>query len=107
MNKSRSKEIHFYTHGVEVADPPPAGFPVALSWGNTKRAILSHQRRIDTFQMGCLSLYDRLFESKYRIFIHDLAGTYEIRLGDCDRTTREIRRGHNIFKMWVSGEFDV
>lgn len=31
---------------------------------------------------------------------HD--GTYS-----CDRTDKEIRRVHNLFKMWESGEFDL
>ena len=31
---------------------------------------------------------------------HD--GTYS-----CDRTQRMLRRGHNFFKLWENGEFDI
>lgn len=53
-------------------------------------------------QMGLFST--RLFELGYRIFIHESPlRQYEIKLGgDNARTNREIKMGHNLFKMWKS-----
>lgn len=49
-------------------------------------------------------------EYGYRIFVHDnvlnFDNCYEIKVGDNERMNREIRLGHNIFKMWRAGEFD-
>ena len=42
----------------------------------------------------------------YRIFVHDETGKYEITLGGKnERTDREIRMAHNLFKMWRNGCF--
>jgi len=47
-------------------------------------------------------------EMGYRIFIHDITGDYEVKLGeDNERTHRYIRMGHNLFKMWYNGEFAI
>ena len=54
--------------------------------------------------MGLLST--RLIENGYRIFVHeDGGGSYELRLGGCDRTDKEIRPAHNLFRMWQAGAF--
>ena len=49
--------------------------------------------------------WERYARSRRNCLIYDDYGEFEITLGDCARTNREIRKGHNIFKMWVSGEF--
>lgn len=42
----------------------------------------------------------------FRIFVHDKTGQYEIKLGSSnERTHRDIRAAHNLFKMWSNGEF--
>ena len=47
-------------------------------------------------------------EYGYRIFVHDDTGQFEIKLGsDNERTTREIRIAHNLYRMWENGCFTV
>lgn len=58
-----------------------------------------------TTQMSFLST--EWFEKGFRIFVHDSTGCFEIKLGsDNERTKREIRKGHDLFKMWKNGEFE-
>lgn len=47
-----------------------------------------------------------LFDLGYRIFIHDKAGMFEVTLGSCERTTREIKKSHNLPNLIISGEFE-
>jgi len=47
-----------------------------------------------------------LIEKGYRIFVYPKIGErFEITLGACECTNREIRIGHNIANLIVSGEF--
>jgi len=46
------------------------------------------------------------FDDGYKIFVHDHTGTFEIVLGEGnERTSRHIRYGHNLYRMWTNGEF--
>ena len=91
------KEIHFYPNGNDCA---------IHSWYTVEALILHEEPCIRTTQMGFLSLSDPLFDDGYRIFIHESnQDVYEIKWGENERTQRLLRRGHDIFEMWMSGEF--
>lgn len=93
-------EIHFYERAANI----PAGRSYCQCWYETEKEIRNRVQYIITTQMGCLST--ALFEIGYRIFVHpDKEKPYEIKLGENSCTNREIRLGHNLFKMWMAGEF--
>lgn len=98
--EKEEREIHFY---YDLKDSPDFG--TFIDWQETEEAILRGDTIIHTSQMGLLTMSSRLFDAGYRIFIWDDHGEFELTLGDCARTNREIRYTHNHFKMWVSGEF--
>ena len=96
------KEIHFYSSTDYTTDSTCL---YLVGWENTLYAINAGDTIIHTLQMGLLTISSKLFDVGYRIFIHDDHGEFELTLGDCARTNREIRYAHNHFKMWISGEF--
>ena len=96
-----NKEIHFYYDEDDI----PYGEPYYTDWLGTLIGIEEGDYEIHTTQMGLLTMSSKLFDAGYRIFIWDDHGEFELTLGDCARTNREIRYAHNHFKMWVNGEF--
>lgn len=96
-----SKQIHFYEDVDYISDDD-----FYMCWNGTREACESNEKVIHTTQMGFLDTW--LFELGYRIFVHDgIDSSYEIKLGtDNERTEREIKLAHNLFKMWSNGEFD-
>ena len=47
-----------------------------------------------------------LFRKGYRIFVHPNPGDcFEITLGTCERTNREIKMGNCLYKIILAGEF--
>ena len=96
-----SKEIHFYEDTDYIHTDN-----YYKSWNGTREAYRSNEKVIHTTQMGFLDTC--LFELGYRVFIHDdIDSSYEIKLGtDNERTERDIRPAHNLFKMWLNGEFN-
>lgn len=94
------KQIHFYESENYNLDT------LCHTWEETEWAFKRQDLCIRTTQMGFLSFSTRLFDSGYRIFVHEKDETYEIKLGGKnERTNRELKITHNIFKMWLSGEF--
>lgn len=61
--------------------------------------------QLHTLQMSFLrDVWDLHFEYGAKIFVHDETGDYEISESNgC--TDRQLRRAHDIFKLWRSGAF--
>ena len=96
------REFHFFTDTLVRCDAPY--FPIA-SWEVTDGLIRKSGGDVYTFQMGLLNAaWDRHWEYGDRVFIHDGWGVYELK-EDCERTDRELRRAHNVFKLFAAGEF--
>lgn len=108
----RYKEIHFYESDDEFYKTMQKLKTIQksfyLGYCETITAIQMEEPIIHTIQMACLTDHIELFNLGYRIFIHEPDGTvYEIKFGtENERTNRELKLGHNIFKMWLSGEFE-
>lgn len=100
MNTVRKPEYHLYLY-----IPMRSEFVMQLTVGMVDRAV-SMGYDVGTIQVCTLST--SLFAKGYRIFVHDKPGSkFEITLGNCERTNREIRMGHDLEKMLLSGEFDT
>jgi hypothetical protein len=75
------------------------------TYGLVETAIKKGRPIIHTTQVECITM--RLIEQGYRIFVHcEDYSVFEITLGDCDRTDREIRMGHKISHMLIAGGFE-
>ena len=95
------KQIHFHEY-VDMLE----GLGYCYDCYSTYQAIKDNRREIHTTQFIFLST--SLFDSNYQIFIHEKNGdVYEIKLGPNNtRTNRDIKKSHNLLKLWQNGEFE-
>lgn len=103
------KEIHFALDDVRPSEIEK-DFYFSFSWKGTKDIIEIMDRHgegaLYTYSMGMLTYASDLFERGWRVFIHDDTGAFEVKLGvGNERTNMEIKPEHNIFKLWLAGEF--
>ena len=97
------KEIHFYCAG----DNSVFKYSIAFTYVSFQDSINAGIEQFATTQLSCLST-DLITKYGYRIFIHPYKGEiFEITLGDCANTTKEIRPAHNLEKMLIAGAFDT
>lgn len=94
------KEYHLYLYPPDYV----IGF-WCLSLREIEYAIENEFVRICTFQV--ISCTTDLFRRGYRVFVHAAPDDeYEIKLGKNERTNREIKMGHCLYKLILSGEFE-
>lgn len=99
-----SKKIYFYEYEPNHLYEYKSGREIYHGYEETFEAIESNIPVINTTQMSLLST--SLIEKGYRIIVVPCnKPIYEITLGQCQNTDREIRKEHNLFRMWENGEW--
>jgi len=92
------KEIHFYTYKDVKYN----------NYYDTLDAIEREEPFIETSQMGILS-FDLETVFGYNIYIHEGEEDFYLISCDedrqCERTYRNLKHAHNLFKMWMANEF--
>ena len=96
----QDKEYHLYLYEPEQ---------LIIYWDNSlhdvELAINRGHESINTVQV--VTCTTDLFRHGYRIFVHAAPDdVYEINLGQNERTGREIKMGHCLYKMILAGEFE-
>lgn len=105
MNEIRKPEYHLYLYSVPITYLLDFVEDMQLTVDQVNYAI-SIGRDVMTIQVCTISTL--LFTKGYRIFVHDKPDSkFEITLGKCERTNREIRMGHNLERMILTGEFEL
>ena len=108
------KEIHFFASNFDMstwAEEHDYNVNVAYDYNRMERFRKAMDEvdgdiTIVTTQMSFLST--EWLEFRYRVFVHDNTGMFEIVLGDKnERTDRTIRLGHSLFRLWAGGEFGL
>ena len=93
------KHIHFYKDAKSLANNK---FYKATH-NETKYAIDCGVEDIHTTALTALDL--DLLDCGYRIFLHENNKCVEMKIGSVDCTNKEIRKGHNIERLWCAGAF--
>lgn len=99
------KEIHFHKDGKD--------FPIEeynynsnlhIFHNSTMEAIMRDDLYIETAAISALD-FELLINKGYRIVLHENGLCGEIHEGITYLTDKEIRKGHDIRKIWIGGGF--
>ena len=97
----KGKSIHIW-----LGDIPRSYFNHLMpTQGYVNKAIANNKKTIHT-GLTHFCKTEMITKHGYRIIIHpDLEDEFEITLGKCERTDRELRAAHNIEKLLLAGAF--
>ena len=100
------KEIHFYK---DLKDCDLANFverdEYHVSYNSTKRAIKENEKLIHTTAISALD-FSWLLDKGYKIYLHENGKVGEVYEGVTELTDKELRKGHDIRKIWIGGGFE-
>lgn len=98
------KEIHFYKDlvGVTLEDY----FDLFHYTHNATVKSINHEIcKIDTTALSALD-FSLLLDKGYKIFLHENNKCAELYEGTTELTDKELRRGHDIRRIWIGGGFN-
>lgn len=98
------KEIHFYKDLVGISTEEYLTL-FTFSHNATVRSINYEICRIDTTALSALD-FNLLLDKGYKIFLHENGKCGEVYEGTTELTDKELRKGHNISRIWIGGGFD-
>ena len=100
------KEIHFYK---DLKDCDLENFverdEYHVSHNSTKRAIRENEKLIHTTAISALD-FSWLIDEGYKIHLHENGKVGEVYEGVTELTDKELRKGHDIRKIWIGGGFE-
>jgi hypothetical protein len=99
------KEIHFYKDLNPHLKYPDEYTGIYLTHNETLNAINNNYPQIHTTAISTLN-FGWLLDLGYDIYLHENGRTLKVHEGTIDATDKEIRKGHNILRIWIAGVFE-
>ena len=93
------KEIHFYKDNFKCERG------IYYSHNATMLAINENDAIIHTYAISALD-FAPLLDKGYDIFLHENGKFFQLKEGSIEATDKEIRKAHNIRRIWIGGGFD-
>lgn len=98
------KNIHFYKDLNDISLPKFLR-DFYSSHNETIRAIKDEEEVIHTVALSALC-FSNLLDKGYRIFLHENGKCGELYEGVTELSDKELRKGHDISKIWIGGGFE-